>query len=365
MSLDDKSVLDAVCGSVLATRMDGIPIYLAIIGAPGSGKSVVIESLKGLRDTYSLSLLTPKTFSSGHKDKGSSLLAQLGETEPKIVLFKDFTSVLSQRPDSRNEIMANLREIYDGSFVGRWGTGKEERWKGKMGLIAGCTGAWDQISQYVGTLGERFIIYRMPAGSPQVIAERALRGGPSELAMQDDLRTAMTTLDGIPVDKIPEIQHDARQSLARLSEFTAHMRTAVPRDNYRREVIGEPELEGTGRISKQFGQLIRGIALFKEHGEIWNDDLHLLEQVALGSLPPTRLKVLQTLPYGGCTVRQLEDLTGRPRTLLGRVLQDMQLLGVLELSQVGYRPVDKFVSYFEAARQPLNLFEEGDDENGN
>ena len=352
--MNDKDVLDVVGGSILATRLPGNPIYLALVSPPSSGKSVVIESLTGLKNVKPMAKLTPQTFISGFKKKSGKsggLLEELGGAEPWILTFKDFTTVLKRHPTDRDAIMADLREIYDGSYVGRYGTGEETKWRGKIGLIVGCTGYWDQVVDQLSTLGERFILYRMPPTDPEVTAEKSMREEDRTKEMESRLVEVMRTLDTIPTLTAPSINYDVRVHLSSLCRFTAHLRTAVPRSPYTREVVGMPELEGTGRIARQFSQLLRGITLLRGLDEPHDPEVRIIERVAIGSLPPARLKVLETLPFDGATVRSLADSTGIPKTVLGRTLQDMALLGVVKATDSRYVPVEDEKQFFLTARQ--------------
>ena len=86
--MKDKDVLDVVGGSVLATRLPGNPIYLALVSPPSSGKSVVIESLTGLKGVKPMAKMTPQTFVSGFKKKNGKtggLLEELGGDIPWIL----------------------------------------------------------------------------------------------------------------------------------------------------------------------------------------------------------------------------------------------------------------------------------------
>ena len=112
-----------------------------------------------------------------------------------------------------------------------------------------------------------------------------------------------------------------------------------------------PELEGTGRIARQFSQLLRGITLLRGLDEPHDPEVRIIERVAIGSLPPARLKVLEELPFSGSTVRALADSTGIPKSVLGRTLQDMALLGVVKVTDSRYVPKDDQKQFFLTARQ--------------
>jgi hypothetical protein len=363
--MKDKDVLDVVGGSVLATRLPGNPIYLALVSPPSSGKSVVIESLNGLNNVYPMGKLTPQTFISGYKKKNGKtggLLEELSGPDAWILTFKDFTTVLQMHPVDRGKIMADLREIYDGSFRGRYGTGEKVVWKGKVGLIVGCTGFWDQVVGQLSTLGERFILYRMPATDPEITAEKSMREEDKNLQMEAALEKVMQLLDTIPTIKAPSISYDVRVHLSALCKFTAHLRTAVPRSSYTREVVGMPELEGTGRLARQFSQLLRGITLLRGLEEPGDAEVRIIERVAIGSLPPARSRVLEALPLAGETIRRLGEDTGIPKSVLGRTLQDLALLGIVKQREGGFHPVEEYKGFFLTAKAILGRNNDDDDD---
>src|SRR5690606_15082286 len=122
---------------------------------------------------YHAATLTPAALLSGtpNKEKAADsrggLLRQVGDFG--ILVCKDFGSVLSMRPDSRAEVLAALREIYDGSWTRHVGTdgGKILTWAGKLGLVFGVTPALDSHHAVIGAMGERFVLCRVPAAGKE------------------------------------------------------------------------------------------------------------------------------------------------------------------------------------------------------
>ena len=64
--------------------------------------------------------------------KDASLLPKISG---KILIFKDWTSLLSINKDARAEIMGQFREVYDGEMKKPFGNGKIAQWKGKIGFV--------------------------------------------------------------------------------------------------------------------------------------------------------------------------------------------------------------------------------------
>ena len=86
-------------------------------------------------------------------------------------------------------------------------------------------------------------------------------------------------------------------------------------------------------------------------------------RVAIGSLPPARLRVLESLPLSGCSVRDLERLTGIPKTVLARTLQDLALLKIVVKEEgKGFTPAKAYQGFFLTAQTIMKYGV--DDENG-
>jgi len=150
LHLPDPAPLLAAVGAVAANRLEADPVWLVLVGPPGGGKSEVLGALNGLADVYPTATLTEAALLSGtpkkERDNGAKggLLREIGDFG--IVLCKDFGSVLNMNRDTRAAVLAALREVYDGSWTRHVGTdgGLTLHWRGKVGLVAGCTPTIDR-----------------------------------------------------------------------------------------------------------------------------------------------------------------------------------------------------------------------------
>ena len=109
--LDDYSIVEVIIATILANSFPTDALWLLIIGASSSAKTELLSAINEMPQTFFISDLTKNTLISGKKD--SSLLPHLNG---KIMIFKDFTTILSKKPDDLKIIMSQLREIYDGKF---------------------------------------------------------------------------------------------------------------------------------------------------------------------------------------------------------------------------------------------------------
>ena len=60
-------------------------------------------------------------------------------------------------------MLGQLRRLFDGKLRPGFGTGKHPNYGAKFGLIIGVTNAIDKHTRLIASLGERFLMYRLPA----------------------------------------------------------------------------------------------------------------------------------------------------------------------------------------------------------
>jgi len=128
--LEDDTVIDVILAIQVANELRTDPNWMLIIGPPSHAKTELLRSLDGHPKTCFLSNLTPSTLVSGLRfkkgQKDPSLLLTL---DGKTLVLKDFTSILSMRSEAQQEILGQLREVYDGQYSKAFGTGKKIDWE--------------------------------------------------------------------------------------------------------------------------------------------------------------------------------------------------------------------------------------------
>lgn len=291
--LRDFEPVHVTLAGVAANLADGDPFWLLLVAPPGSMKTEFIRSLNGLDFIYPLSSLTPQTFASGYQTKGDepSLLMRLDQ---KIVTLKDFTTVLTMHREARGEILAQLREIYDGAYKKEFGNGKVVDWVGRVGLIAGVTPVVDTYSSVHQVLGERFVLYRLAAADGKAVARQAMRQRGTEPVMREELRQAVAAFfaDLVPLNK--EIPEPILDRLCALAEFTARARSAVIWD-HRGEIEYIPQPEGPGRLAKQLASLASGLAIIRDTPTVTAADYMTVFKVAEDCVPAPRKAIISHL----------------------------------------------------------------------
>jgi hypothetical protein len=311
-----------------------------VVSPPSNGKTELLAAASRTRETYPLSKLTKHSLISGKKTgPGEDEPSLLEWLKGKVLILKDFGTILGMHRDERNEILGLLREVYDGKVVKSFGTGKVYRWEGKMGMLAGVTPAFDKLSGVQAILGERFLLYRIPAGDReerQAQARKALEATGHETELRETLATAMvrshdeahewysSNSGGIAVPP------DVEGLLVMLADLAAYGRAGVDRDSYNREVRYLPEAEGPARLVKQLRQLL--LALTITHGNLRpaEEELNIIRKVARDTIHPFRARVLAELAKQSATTAEVGRKTGLSYKAVQQELEDCALLGIVE-----------------------------------
>jgi hypothetical protein len=333
--LDDYTIVDIILAVVIANLFKTDPLWMLIIGASSTAKTELLAALEKMPMIFFLSDLTTNTLVSGKK--GASLLPRL---DKKIIVMKDFTTILSKRPDDLKIIMGHLREVYDGKFVKSYGTGDTINWTGHVGLIGACTPVYDRKHGVISQMGERFLLYRNTNKDNIKPGIQALAGFGGELKMRSELRKIFTKfLNQFKKVNltVPELSKDMQYQIVSLAILCGHGRCAVHRDPYARdEITYLPEPEGSPRLTKQLFHL--GIALMAINGvdEITGEIYSVMLKVGTDLIPRIRFNIIKYLwdskalegTGNFLTTTEVAKGTGIHGKTSLRALQDMSIIGL-------------------------------------
>lgn len=300
----DKEALEAALSACAAhNSLQGDPIWLFIQGPSGSGKTEIIVNSLRLLPPYSrvLGAVNRNSMISFNRGiPGGELLnlatAPNGE-KTGIFVFKDFTTLLSLREEERTEVIAQMREIYDGEWVRSTGSGSQT-WKGKVTCIACCTPALETAWGLKRDLGERFLTVKWGRTGSKELAKMAgkQRGREKEIR-ETTAQLSHQFLLSSPFRQLPLIPELIFDKIASLSELVAVLRATVHRNpGGKREITGEPIPEEPGRIHKSLSALVSSHAALFRHSEVEEDDYRIARRVGLDSIPSNRFSIFRHLP---------------------------------------------------------------------
>ena len=336
LHMDDTAPILTVAAAVVANLADGDPVWLLIVGPPSGGKTEILSSCSALPYMVSAATLTEAALLSGTAkrdrapDATGGLLRQIGGFG--VLLAKDFTSVLSQNRDTAKQAMSAMREIYDGRWdrpVGADG-GRVLHWHGKCGFIGGVTPSYDRYGSIVNTLGDRYLLLRLPEVDAAKQARAALAQAEHEQQMRAELAAAMT---GLIAGADLELVHapmggDDTTTLVLLASYAARTRTIVERDGYTGELLVLPQPEGPARLIKALRRVYGAlVALGVDADTRWS----ILARIALDCAPALRVPLMRQLvdTTGSLATKDLAVNVGMVTKTASRVLDDLALLRVI------------------------------------
>lgn len=344
--LPDPGTLLMVLAALAANRLSGDPVWLLLVGPPGSGKTELLSGLAGLPGVHQAATLTEPALLSGSPKRERSttstggLLKAIGSSG--LIVCKDFGSVLSMRREERASLLAALREVYDGNWTRQLGVdgGRTLCWSGKVGMLAGVTGAIDLHHAVMASLGERFLLYRLTEVDPDDLADAALGSVGQENVMRAELSKAVQDFVSTSVQTAaPELLPEDRSRIVTLSTLVARSRSSVERDGYNREIELIPDAEMPGRLARALAQLFAGLGAI---GVTPAEKRRLLRKTALDCLPSTRRHTLELLATetGVVNTTVIAGRLGYPTVSARRTLEDLAAHGVVTRTPGGAGKAD-------------------------
>lgn len=291
--IGDTTYIDIIFGCVFANRLDSSPVWLYLVAPPSSGKTEMLIPLYGSPEIYWTDTLTQNTLISFYGEKkDASLIPKLNG---KVLIIKDFTEMLKMRRETLHEILGQLRNAYDGQCSKASGKGITKSYKSKFGVIAAVTDEIDSHRSLLSALGERFITYRIPDVTQYEQSKRCLR------AMQINSVVEQSRVMSEAAQKVlankpspAEMSTSSMREIIKVAQVVARGRTGVHRDRKTREPdIVRPEY--AVRLSKQLGDLAIGIAMAREKTSVGEEEVLLVQHVAIHSLELKRIRILNIL----------------------------------------------------------------------
>lgn len=303
----DPGAVRLLCATVIANRLPGDPVWLFLVAPPSGLKTELLNALGEVNSIFHLSSLTPKTLISGQVRAGpeTSLLFHLND---KVVIFKDFTTILEMNQNARDEIISQLREVYDGKFSKSFGTGQHVDWEGKVGFIAGVTDAIELHQGKISVMGERFVQYRIIQPDREAAVKKGLENAEKILEIRSEMKKMFfELLENVEIPDTtnqPKVPKELKDEIIELSTFATVARAGIVRDSKDREISHVFPPEMPVRFAKQLIQLSKAFILLDSFGKTERD---ILRRITLSSISRSRRRVLLMM----LKRRSDMDLTGK------------------------------------------------------
>ncbi|MEK6832949.1 MAG: hypothetical protein AABY32_02785 [Nanoarchaeota archaeon] len=367
--LEDDIFIDVELAVAISEGVGGDPLWIFIVAPPGSAKSETLRCFSDPNYFYQLSDLTSNSFISGYKykikfkegergiteTKSKDLLPQLNK---KILIVKDFTVILDKNDNERREILAQLREIYDGKYARFVGTeNRKIEYESRFGLLAGVTPIIDKQWKPMQQLGERFLKIRLNQDIEKA-TERAYRNEGNEEKMREELNNAVNEfIESIEiVDIIIPERYEVK--FENLAKFVAYARTPVmikthPNDSeFYFDYVPMPEIPT--RLVKQLKKLGICLALIHNKDEIDDEIIDIVKRVAFDTIPLDRLEVLKAIG-NGVFINEITKNVRLPEASIRKLLSILELLDLIREETHGEDSVGRPLIMYKKAEWIINL----------
>lgn len=329
-----KTALSLMAAVVLAIPVPGDPLWLYLVGPPGSGKTVLLATFQAALSCIFRSSVKPEMLISGYKGtEDPSLIPKLDE---KCLIIKDYTEVLEMAQHRQDHVFSIMRDAYDGFVDQSYGNGVVRQYRSHFHVLAGVTHKIHGNSK--ASLGERFLKYQLLHGvefNRDKHIRAAVANVGKEATMDSALNVAAASFLDDRAEKIlktkPRFKSSSIQDqIVVLADLVAVLRAQVDRDRFG-EITRKPQPEVGTRLAKQLTKLAWGLMVVLDKQTIDRTIYNILVKVAMDTAFGFYSDLLQTLMdlKGSATKQDIQDKMSLPGTTLSRSLEDMSLLGML------------------------------------
>lgn len=349
LHLPNTDAVDVMLATALSQRMDGPPVWLFLVSPPGGAKTITMEGLVTYPSSYSTSSLTAHALISGANWQGQADPSLIPRLDGKVLLIKDFTTVLNLRDDEKEQIFGILRDAYDGTCGKIFGNGVERTYKSRFTIIAGVTPKIYELGSRHAALGERFLKFSMGDNlnhhEEDAIISRAIDNVDRDQEMKNELMSVASPFlqFGFEDLETPNLDSVTHNRIIKLAQFGARLRGTVSRDNYNGDMMtGRPFAEVGSRLGIQLAKLARALAVIRGKSAVGIDEYILVKKVMLDTISQRSEDIVRTMFHHAAhrngngatrlslTAAEIAERTRYPMTTVRRIMDDLNLLNVIE-----------------------------------
>ncbi|HUD43939.1 MAG TPA: hypothetical protein VMR41_00140 [Patescibacteria group bacterium] len=324
-------------------------LWLLLVGVPSSGKTDLVRLIKDAETTYYLDNLTQNAFISGEretkKEKVHDLLPLL---DKKCLIIKDWTSIFSLDEKMTKKLLGDLVGIYDKEFTkfsSRRGNISYYSAFSQIGCITPAT--LNRHTQYMNMVGPRFLCYSMPASTEEDANKsyEAIFANNDRSLIEKEARLYVSSYLNQLIQKsftIKSLSKPVQVYLRTTAELMSKCRgivllqSATFKNDEDEEVkyyeVSDVQIEEPWRAIQQIILLARFLAFVVGKDEVTSQELSIIKEVVISSMPADRSQALRVVKEQGgvITAKQLSDSSDRSTKTSRRLLDELVALKVLE-----------------------------------
>lgn len=341
LHLPNTDAIDVMLATALSQEIQGPPVWLFLVSPPGGAKTITLAGLTEYVKSYATSSLTAHSLISGSNVAGAADPSLIPRLHGKVLVIKDFTSILGLRENEMEEIFSILRDAYDGQCGKVFGNGVERMYKSHFTIIAAVTPRIYEIGSRHAALGERFLKYVMGDNlhhhQEEDIISRAIENVDQDTKMREELAEVTSNFleyrfEDMDAPKLDNVLHKRIISLAQLG---ARLRGTVSRDQYNSDMMmGRPFAEVGSRLGIQLSKLARALAVVHGRKAVNLDDYRIVRKVMLDTVSQRAEDIIGAMwsqgPLTEVSVADVSRITRYPMTTVRRLMDDLNLLKVIQ-----------------------------------
>jgi len=350
-----RHALAVMLSTVVSVSLEGIQIWLRIIGPPGSGKSTLAEALSADRENiFPISHFTG--LHSGYlepgaspEDEDNSLIVKMHK---KATIVKDGDTLLSN--PQRNSILSEFRDVFDGTSRAHYRNKVTHEYEDiRTSLIVCGTDELRTLNR--SSLGERFLdcdilgehtgesyvdraiqnTYRQVARG--FLTEEVPEGEePTESVDMETLKRATmgyihSLKENLPKTAIPKISVANSKRLKALSSLVSLARTRVRRT--KDDPTFRPRAELPTRLSSQLKKLAICLAYVLNKKQVDKSVMTIIRNVALDTSEGYQMEIIHQLYENktrGMGSGEMAENLRLSKTLISDYLDDMERIGIVQ-----------------------------------
>lgn len=348
--IEDTKRIDIVLATALSNKLEGIPIWLILVGASGDLKSVQLNAIRG-KDVYLLHNLTSKTLVNGYKNKKDhpDLAPKLNT---KIIVIPDMAQILKLPPVEKGELWGQLRDLYDGFAGKESGQGASSKYENlKTTLLAGSTPSIDAQILVHQDLGTRELVYRTSGNkNKEKLMDKCFENEESEAEITQRLKeVTMNFLNNRDI-KRSHINPEILAEIKKIAIYISYMRATAEFDGYTNELRNAVYPEEPTRIAKQLKRLfICLMSLSDDYSE--ERALEILWHVGKSSAFPIRTRIFEFLKSQDereeFSTSELSEKVGVGKSTIKRECSVLENVKLISCRRQETTYPDKFYEYWK------------------
>ncbi|MDO8658153.1 MAG: hypothetical protein Q7K55_05405 [Candidatus Levybacteria bacterium] len=324
-------------------------LWMLLVGVPSSGKTDLVRLMKDAESTYYLDNLTQNAFISGERaTKSQKVYDLLPLINKKCLVIKDWTSIFSLDEKMTKKLLGELVGIYDKEFTkfsSRRGNISYQSAFSQLGCITPAT--LNKHTQYMNMVGPRFLCYSMPTSTSED-AEKSYESiftNTNRSLIEKEARLYVSSYLNQLIQKqfkIEPLSKPAQAYLRTTAELMSNCRgivllqSATFKNDGGEEVkyyeVSDVQIEEPWRAVQQIILLVQYLAFVVGKDEVTIEELSIIKEVVISSMPADRSQALRTIKDQGGTItaKQLSDTSDRSIKTSRRLLDELTALKVLE-----------------------------------